>query len=104
LKEDNLIDELKVFVLENINEFSLNGEAIGKQFGMSRMQVHRKIKSLTSLTTSEYIRTIRLERAAELLEDEELNVSEIAYKTGFSSPSHFSRVFKKKYGKAPSKY
>ena len=104
MKEDNLIVELKDYILENINEFSLNGESIGKQFGMSRMQVHRKIKSLTSLTTSEYIRTIRLERAAELLEDDQLNISEIAYKTGFSSPSHFSRVFKKKFGKAPSKF
>lgn len=104
MKEDTLIDELKIFILENINEFSLNGESIGKRFGMSRMQVHRKIKSLTSLSTSEYIRTIRLEKAAELLEEDELNVSEVAYKTGFSSPSHFSRVFKQKYGKAPSKF
>ena len=104
MKEDNLIAELKEYILENINEVSLNGESMGKRFGMSRMQVHRKIKSLLNLSTSEYIRSIRLERAAELLEEEVLNISEVAYQTGFSSPSHFSRVFKKKYGKAPSKF
>jgi len=66
------------------------------------MQLHRKMKALTNKGTSEYVRIIRLETAMSLLKQKELNISEITYQTGFSSPSHFSQAFKKYYKKSPS--
>ena len=66
------------------------------------MQLHRKLKALIQFTPAEYVRSIRLEAAMQLLQTEDLNISQIAYETGFSSPTHFSRAFKKMYGKTPS--
>ncbi len=101
-KEDEFINELKTFITENIAESNLTSEVIGNQFGMSRMQLHRKLKALIQCTPADYVRSIRLETAMQLLQTKNLNISEIAYQTGFSSPAHFSRAFKKVYGKTPS--
>ncbi len=101
-KEDAFIKELKAYITENIETTNLTGEVIGRQFGMSRMQLHRKLKALIQSTPAEYVRSIRLEAAMQLLQSNGLNVSEVAYQTGFSSPAHFSRAFKKMYGLSPS--
>ena len=92
------------YIQKNLNSTDLNGEVIGKSFGMSRMQLHRKIKALTRQPVSDIIRNERLKKAVQLLQEQQLNVSEVAYQTGFNSPSHFSRLFKAKYGKAPSEF
>ena len=68
---------------------------------ISRAQLHRKLKKLTGLSTSHYIRSMRLEIAKNLLETPGLNVSEVAFKVGFSNPSYFSKVFKAQFGYAP---
>ncbi len=101
-KEDEFINKLKTYITENITEPNLTSEVIGNQFRMSRMQLHRKLKALIQCTPADYVRSIRLETALQLLQQKEFNVSEIAYETGFSSPAHFSRAFKKVYGKPPS--
>ncbi len=103
-KEDKFISELKTYIIENIDEPNLTGESISSHFGMSRMQLHRKLKALIQHTPAEYVRSIRLENAMQLLQAKDLNISEIAYQTGFSSPSHFSRAFKNVYGKTPSEF
>ena len=69
---------------------------------ISRAQLHRKLKKLTGLSTSHYIRSLRLEIAKELLVTTNLNISEVAFKVGFSSATYFSKVFKSQYGHAPS--
>lgn len=99
--EDIFITNLKKFIQENLND-KLNGEIIGKHFRISRMQLHRKLKSLSNQSTSEFIKSVRLDIAYDLLLKKELNVSEIAYQTGFTSASNFSMLFKQKYNKAPS--
>ena len=101
-KEDEFITQIKAFITENIDDPDLNGDFIGKQFALSRMQLHRKLKALINKSISDFTRSIRLETANQLIHQQKFNLSEIAYKTGFSSPSHFSRAFKKEYGKAPS--
>jgi AraC-like DNA-binding protein len=68
------------------------------------MQLHRKIKSLTNQSTAEYVRMLRLETAFNLLKVGKLSITEIAYQTGFSSLSQFSRSFKKYYEKSPSEF
>lgn len=69
---------------------------------LSNMQVNRKLKALTGRTPSGFIRFVRLQKASELLKTTSLNISEIAYATGFSSPNYFSRVFSEAYGYPPS--
>lgn len=102
-EEDKFILNVKQIITDNLENNKLNGETIAQQIGISRMQLHRKLKALTNLTTSKIIQHIRLETAYKLIEEQELNISEISYRTGFSNPNHFSRVFKQKYGTAPSK-
>ncbi len=102
LKEDQFLKDLHCFVKEHLQSPNLNGDLIGTHFNISRMQLHRKLKSLTNTTISEIIRDTRLTTALDLLQKGEANVSEVSYRTGFSSPAHFSRTFKKKYGKPPS--
>ena len=69
---------------------------------ISRAQLHRKLKQLTGLSTSHYIRSLRLQIAKEMFRDPSLNVSEVAFSVGFSNATYFSRVFKSQYGISPS--
>lgn len=101
-QEDGFIIQLKEYIIEHLDETELNGDQIGKHFSISRVQLYRKLKALTNLSVSEYIKNIRLEIALQLVTEGQLNISEIAYKTGFSSPSLFSKSFKKSFGKSPS--
>ncbi len=102
-KEDRFIGELKGYILENLSEPSLDVDTISRRFAMSRVQLYRKLHALIDMPVAHYIKSIRLEEAMRLLQQRELNVSEIAYETGFS-PSNFSKIFKKAYGKAPSEF
>ena len=79
-------------------------ERLVVEIGMSRVQLHRKLKALTDESTSEFIRTIRLKRAASLLEQGYGNVSEVMYQVGFNSVSYFASNFKQRYGVNPSEY
>jgi signal transduction histidine kinase/ligand-binding sensor domain-containing protein/DNA-binding response OmpR family regulator len=81
----------------SVNEFS-------QLMGISRMQLYNKIMSLTGHTPLEFIRILRMKRAAKLLSESQLNVSEIAYQVGFNDPKYFSIQFKKEFQISPSKY
>ena len=71
---------------------------------MSRMQLHRKLKALTGLSTTEFITKERLTLSLPLLEKSDATIAEIAYQTGFNSPSYFSTCFKKHYNSTPEAY
>ena len=103
-QKDDFVKAIKVYINENIEDYQLNGESIAKHFSISRMQLHRKLKALTNSSISVFIRNQRLKNAIELMDKTKMNISEIAYETGFSSPAHFSKTFKKEMGKTPSKY
>jgi signal transduction histidine kinase/CheY-like chemotaxis protein/AraC-like DNA-binding protein len=103
LQEDEFIVKLRSFILSNISDPDLNGDKIGSHFALSRVHLYRKLKALTNLSISEYVKNMRLEKARELLKENKLNVSEIADLTGFSSVSLFSRSFKQTFGHSPSK-
>ncbi len=79
-------------------------DIFGKEVGMSHSQLYRKIHALTNLAPVDLIRTIRLRRAASLLQQKFGTISEIAYETGFSSPSYFSDCFRKQFGKSPTEF
>lgn len=89
-------------VIENhIFEEVFNIEDFGKEVGMSRMQIHRKLKALTGRSTTHFIRLIKVKKAKEMIGAHEATISEIAYSLGFSSLAYFTRCFKEEYGYPP---
>ena len=77
-------------------------EMMVKEIGMSRSKLYLKLKALTDQSTSEFIRTVRLKRAVQLLEKSDMTIKEIMYMTGFNTASYFSKCFKKQFGKSPA--
>ncbi len=102
--DQNFLENIINYVEENILSTQLSVENLASHLLMSRGHVWRKLKSLTGQSTNEFIRTIRLKKAIKLMEESSLNVSEIAYKVGFSSPAYFTKCFREQYGKSPSGY
>ena len=74
------------------------------EMGLSRVQLHRKISALTNKPTTNFIRSIRLEKAAKLLQKGAGNVTEVAYMVGFNSQSYFTKRFVEHFGKSPSEF
>ncbi len=102
--DEKLIENAMKYVSDNIASDRLSVEDLSDHLGMSRVKLYKKIKQITGKTPIEFIRIIRLKRAAQLLRESQLNVSEIAYKTGFGSPKAFSKYFKEEFGILPSVY
>ena len=103
--DEVLMGRIMKVVNGNLGNPKLNVEMLAKETGMSRTQLHRRIKDLTGMTAADFIRNLRLRQAARLLKtDKRLTVTEIAYATGFASQSHFSTLFKKQYGVTPTEY
>jgi DNA-binding response OmpR family regulator len=103
-KEEAFIKKALEVVDYNLSNSEFSVESFQKEMGMSRMQLHRKLKALTNFSASEFIRDIRLQRAADLLTNKDLNINEIAYSCGFNSPSYFTQCFSQKFGASPSKH
>ena len=100
--EETFIKKALEIVDENLSNSEFTVEAFQKDMGMSRMQLHRKLKALTNFSASEFIRDIRLQRAADLLSNKGLNINEVAYSCGFNSHSYFTQCYKQKFGVSPS--
>ncbi|MBP9016223.1 MAG: response regulator [Paludibacteraceae bacterium] len=98
------LEKIVKIIKENISNSDLNVEFLADRIGMSRVQLYRRIKELTTQSPSDFIKTIRIKQAAELLTQQKANISEIAYSVGFSNLSHFSNSFKEFYGISPSEY
>ncbi len=93
------------FVLDNnLIESGFTAEAFAKAIEMSRMQLHRKLKALTGLSTTEFIRSQRLKIASQLLKKADTNISQIGYAVGFSDPAYFTKCFKETYGLTPTDF
>jgi DNA-binding response OmpR family regulator len=89
---------------ENLGDCEFDVSTLTERMGMSRMQLFRKLKALTNQNPSEFIRTIRLKRAAQLIKKKFGNVAEITYEVGFNNLSYFAKCFKELYGLSPSEY
>lgn len=102
--DKKLLNDFSSVVEENLSNDQFCVDDICRLVGISRMHLYRKVKSLTGMTVNEYILERRLKKASYLLKHESLNVAEITYAVGFSSPSYFSTTFKAKFGYSPSQY
>jgi len=102
--DETFLEKIKEVLHEQITFSTFSSEEFSKAVGMSRMQLHRKLKALTGLSTSEFIRSQRLILATDLLKRSDANISEIGYTVGFSDPSYFSKCFKETYHCTPTEY
>lgn len=102
--DDLFIERLMTLINKNIDNSKFSIEALSKEVGISRTQLHRKLKEITGITTSDFIRNVRLKQAAKLLVEKKVNISQVAYATGFSNPTIFAVAFKKFYGCTPTEY
>ncbi len=91
-------------VEKHLSEASFSVEMLSQQLCMNRVSVYRRIFSLTGHSPIEFIRTVRLQRAAQLLTQTEMNITEVAYEVGFNNPKYFARYFKIAYNMLPSAY
>ena len=102
--DDKLLEKVMAVINKNLGNSDLSVEKIADEVGISRVHLHRKMKELTGQTPHDFIRNIRLKKAATLLSSGDMNVSEVMYACGFSNAASFSTVFKKLYGVSPREY
>jgi transcriptional regulator GlxA family with amidase domain len=103
--EDEVFLERVLGVLEtHLSDSTFTTDRLAGALGLSRRQAERRVKDATGETPPRLLRRMRLERAAQLLRARPGSISEVAYMVGFESPSHFARVFREKYGVAPSEH
>ena len=102
--DELLMERIMKVVNKHLSDSDFNVETLTTEVGISRAQLHRKMKEMTGLPVSEFIRNIRLEQAVRLLEEQKINVTQVAYTVGFSNLAHFSTVFRKQFGVSPTEY
>jgi len=100
--EQVFLEKIKRSVEAHLDDEQYSVDQLGDEIGMSRVQLHRKLKGLTNQSPGELIRVFRLQRAFHLLKNKACTVSEVAYMVGFSNPNSFSTSFSKHFGFAPS--
>jgi DNA-binding response OmpR family regulator len=102
--DSEFLKKVIAIIEEKMSESEFNVDALSSEIGMSSRHLLNKLQSLTDNTPVELIRILRLKRAVELLNEQKLSISEIAYDVGFSSPAYFSRCFQKLYNQSPTDY
>ena len=102
--DDALMERIVKCINENLSNPEFSVETLTQEVGISRAHLHRKMKELTGVSTSEFIRNLRLEQAARLIRERKINITQITYSVGFNNQAHFSTIFKKRYGMTPTEY
>ena len=102
--EDNFLQNIMEIIEKNISDSLLSVETLAREMGISQSKLYTKIKTLTSQSPNEFIRTVRLKRAVQLMEVGDYSIKEITSLAGFNTPSYFTKCFKKQYGVLPSEY
>tara|TARA_R110002074_G_scaffold122612_9_gene257393 strand:+ start:14878 stop:16872 length:1995 start_codon:yes stop_codon:yes gene_type:complete len=99
--DNTLLDKLREHVKVNLNNEQFGVDSLARSMGMSRSGLHRKLHKILGISTSQFIREYRLKRALNILKEENVTASEVAYRVGFSSATYFSTTFHKFYGFTP---
>ena len=102
--DEQFMKRVMEIVNKNISNSEFNITQMVDEVGMSRTQLHRKLKELTGFSAARFMQNIRMQQAMKLLKEKRVNVSQIAYSVGFSSQTHFSTTFKQYYGISPTEY
>ena len=102
--DEKLLDRIMNTINKQLNNSDLSVDMIADEVGISRVHLHRKMKELTGQTPHDFIRTLRLKQAANLLTTQNMNITEVVYACGFSNPTSFSTLFKSVYGMSPRDY
>lgn len=100
--EDPFISKARTVVLEHLDETEFSVMHLYRAVLLSRTQLHKKLKALTGMSATHFIRHIRLSEAKKLLKNQDLNITEIAYQVGFSDPNYFTRCYGEEFGESPS--
>lgn len=100
--DNEFIKNVLNYINENISEYDLSVEVLASKVFLSRSQLYRKIKTLTGISVNEFIRNVRLEKAKQLIELGNDNITEISIKVGFNSPSYFTKCYRDKFGFLPT--
>ena len=100
--DKTFLEKLHEQIEKKLSDPTFNVETLGSQIGLSRVQLYRKCKALTNYSPNELLRIARLRRAAHLLATTEKTIAEVAYETGFASPSYFTRSYKEYFGENPT--
>jgi AraC-like DNA-binding protein len=102
--DEQLLKKAFKVVEDNISNEQFDIPFFCAELGVSRTMLFTKIKAWSNFTPNEFIHEIRMKRAAQLLEQNKINISQISYKVGFNNPKYFSKCFQKKFGETPSQY
>jgi len=100
--ELKFLQTIITIIQENIEDSNLGSRHVAQKMKMSESQIYRKLKAITGKSTAVFIRSVRLEKAKDLIQTTEKSISEIAYDVGFNDPSWFSRAYKEEFGQTPS--
>lgn len=103
-QESTFIQSIREAIEANLDDEQYGIHELCRDIGMSRAQIHRKLKALTGRSTSHYIRSIRLQKATKILLNTDLNISQVAFEVGFNDPRYFSRTFQQEFGQSPKAY
>ena len=101
---DSLMERIMKTVNQHMQDADFNVDKLADEVGLSRTQLHRKMKEITGISTGEFIRNIRLQPAARLIREGTVNIAQVAYSVGFNNQTYFSTVFKRYYGMTPTEY
>lgn len=102
--DNKLVKKVIDYIKENIEDNEMSVEVLSKEVGLSRVHLNRKLKEILGISPSSLIKSIRLKQAAYLLVNNKVNISEVAYKVGFSSHSYFSYNFHEFFGMSPKEF
>jgi signal transduction histidine kinase/DNA-binding response OmpR family regulator len=102
--DEKFLQKVLLYIEEHLNDSSLSVEQLSKHMSLSRSSMYTKVLELTGQTPVEYIRSVKLDKAAVLLEKSDMNVAQVAYSTGFATPNYFAKAFKAKFNMQPSEY
>lgn len=102
--DDALMERIMRSVNANFSDPDYNVDTMANDVGISRAQLHRKMKEITGVSTGKFLRNLRMEQAARLLREGKINVSQIADRVGYADQAHFSTAFKTHFGQSPSEY
>ena len=100
-RDKQFVKQLNTIIQQNLSNSEFGVEDIGKEIGLSRVQLYRKVKAMTGSSVVDLLRKARLAKAKRLLESRSMSISEVAYEVGFSAPSYFTKCFKDEYNVLP---